>query len=62
MVDMALDEMNTNSKTIKDELENFGITVSQNTIQRRLKDAGLKYSKPLSKPLLSEWHRQQRLT
>jgi transposase len=61
MVDMALEEMNTTSKTIKDELENTGITVSQNTIQRRLKDAGLKYSKPLSKPLLTEWHRQQRL-
>jgi transposase len=62
MVDMALDDMNTTSKTIKDEFENIGITVSQDTIQRRLKDAGLKYSKPLSKPLLSEWHRQQRLT
>jgi transposase len=62
MVEMARDEMNTISKTIKEELESFGIAASQSTIQRRLKDAGLKYSKPLWKPLLSEWHRQQCLT
>ncbi len=62
IVNMALDEMNATSKTIKDELENSGVTVSQLTIRRRLNDAGLKYSKPLSKPLLTEWHRQQRLT
>ncbi len=62
MVDMALDEMSATSKTIQDELATSGVTVSQNTIQQRLKDAALKYSKPLSKPLLSEWHRQQRLT
>jgi transposase len=61
MVDMALDEMSATSKTIQDELATSGVTVSQNTIQRRLKDAGLKYSKPLSKPLLSERHWQQRL-
>lgn len=62
IVDMALGEMNATSKTIQVELENDGINVSQLTIQRRLKDAGLKYLKPLSKPLLSDWHRQQRLT
>jgi hypothetical protein len=61
MVDMALDEMSATSKTIQDELATSGVTVSQNTIQRRLKDAGLKYSKPLSKPLLSGRHWQQRL-
>lgn len=61
MVDAALDEMSATSKTIHDELADDEVTVSQTTIQRRLKDAGLKYSKPLSKPLLSEWHRQQRL-
>ena len=35
MVDMALYKMNTTSKTIKDELENFRITVSQNTLNKK---------------------------
>jgi hypothetical protein len=35
LVDMALDEMNTTSKAIKDELENFRITVSQNTLNKK---------------------------
>jgi transposase len=62
MVDMALAEIDATSKTIRQELQNNKVNVSNRTVRRRLKNAGLKYSKPLSKPLLSEHHRQQRLT
>ena len=39
--------------------QNIGI--SQETIQRRLKEAGVKFSLPISKPLLTENHRYDRL-
>ena len=37
------------------------IAISQETIRRRLTEAGAKYSLPLSKPLLTENHRYDRL-
>ncbi|CAF3107265.1 unnamed protein product [Rotaria sp. Silwood2] len=61
MVNMALTEIDGTSKTIAEELQNNEVNVSDRTVRRRLRNAGLKYSKPLSKPLLSEHHRQQRL-
>ena len=57
MVDMALADIDTTSKTIQLELQNSRINVTNRTVGTRLKDAGLKYSKPLSKPLLSDRHR-----
>lgn len=62
IVDMALADMDTTSKSIQLELQNSGINVTDRTIRNRLKDAGLKYSKPLSKPLLSDQDRQKRLS
>ena len=62
MVDVALKETDTTSKSIKKGFKTLGIDISEGTVQRRLKNAALKYMKPLSKPLLSEWHREQRLS
>ena len=55
MVAMGLKEMDTIGKSIK-EFKTLGVDISENTTQRRFKDASLKYVKPLSKPLLSNWH------
>ena len=56
-IDTALKEMDTTSKSIKEEFKTLGIDISKSTVQRRLNNIGLKYMKPL----LSEWHREQRL-
>ena len=61
IVDMALADMDPTSKTIQLEFQDSGVNVTDRTIRARLKDAGLKYSKSLSKPLLTDQHRQQRL-
>lgn len=61
IVDMALADMDSTSKTIQLELQDSGVNVTDRTIRARLKDAGLKYSKPLSKPLLTDQQHQQRL-
>ena len=53
MVDMALKEMNTIIKSIK-EFKTLGIDISESTAERRLKHTGLKYTKPL----LSISHKQ----
>ena len=51
---MALKEMNTTSKSIKVVLRTLGIDINKSTVQRGLRIAGLKYMKPLLKPLVSE--------
>ena len=61
IVDITLEEMDATSKIIKEEFKTLGIDISESAVQRRLKDAGLKYMRPLLKPLLREWHREQAL-
>ena len=58
MVDMALKEMDTTSRSIKEEFKTVGIDISESTVQRWLKNADLKYTKSSSKCLLREWHRE----
>ncbi|CAF1511622.1 unnamed protein product [Rotaria magnacalcarata] len=42
-------------------LQNHSLNVSERTVRRRLHEAGLQYSLPLSKPFLTSKHRQDRL-
>ncbi|CAF0866832.1 unnamed protein product [Rotaria sordida] len=49
------------SKDIQQELRRQGTNISRSTIQNRLLEAGFKFSRPLSKPLLTQQHRRNRL-
>ena len=49
------------SEKIQEQVLNENIDVSARTIRRRLGEAGFKYMKPLSKPLLTEHHQRKRL-
>ncbi|CAF3084979.1 unnamed protein product [Rotaria sp. Silwood2] len=60
LVQQHVDEEIT-SKQIQQELQHEGVNVSLRTVQHRLVEAGFNYSRPLSKPLLSEPHRRYRL-
>ena len=46
MVDTALKEMDTTSTSIKEEFKTLGIDINESTVQRRLKNASLNYTKP----------------
>src|SRR5947199_7408907 len=49
------------STEIKRKLEDHDIRISESTIKRRLVESGAKYMNGISKPLLSERHRRNRL-
>ena len=61
MVNMALKEMDSTRRSIKEKFKTLGMDISESTVQRRLKNAGHKCMKLLSKSLLSEGHLEQRL-
>ena len=61
MVDLTTEKMDATSETVKQELEKKKVFVSNQTIRRRLHEAGLQYMRLLSKPLLNEQHRQRRV-
>ena len=50
------------SEQVQEQLANENINVSARTVRRRLNEAGFKYMKPLSKPLLTEDHQRKRLS
>lgn len=50
------------SEEAQEQLANENINVSARTVRRRLNEAGFKYMKPLSKPLLTEDHQRKRLS
>ena len=58
-----LDSTNSSAITraIRRVLKRKNVDISQETIRRRLKGYGTKFSLPISKPLLTEKHRQKRL-
>lgn len=60
---VALAEQQTfvTSEDIANQLNKRGVVISQRTVRRRLNEAGAKYNKPLSKPLLTDHHREKRL-
>ena len=47
-------------RDIANKLTKTGTTVNERTIQRRLNEAGVKYNRSLSKPLVIEVHRKNR--
>ncbi|CAF1556304.1 unnamed protein product [Adineta ricciae] len=59
---VALAEQQTfvTSENIAKQLNKKGVKISQRTVRRRLNEAGAKYNKPLSKPLLTDNHREKR--
>jgi transposase len=61
ILSLADEEMLATSSDIKDRLKKKGTKISQTTIWRRLHEAGGKYNLPMSKPLLTEDHRKNRL-
>jgi transposase len=60
---VALAEQQTfvTSRDIANQLNKKGVEINERTVQRRLNEAGAKYNRPLSKPLLTENHREKRL-
>ncbi|CAF1638889.1 unnamed protein product [Rotaria sp. Silwood1] len=61
LVRQGVDEGLTSEK-MQEQVQAEGINVNSRTIRRRLREAGFRYLKPLSKPLLSEHHQKKRLT
>lgn len=61
IVKLAKEENDITSYKIQQEVKKRKIEVSVRTINRRLKEAGGKYSNKLIKPLLTEKHQQKRL-
>lgn len=61
IIQLANKETFTTSHDIKKNLEAKGIEVSESTIIRRLHEASAKFNLPISKPLLTEQHRLNRL-
>ena len=61
IVQQEVDEGLT-SEMISHQTNDAGMNLSSRTIRRRLNEAGFKYSKPLQKPLLTQRHRNIRLS
>jgi len=61
VVSLAERQTFVTSRDIMNQLENKGVKIDERTVRRRLHEAGAKYNKPLSKPLLTENHRDKRL-
>ena len=55
------DLASTNTRAIQRVLKRKNVNISQETIRRRLKENVANFSLPISKPLLTEKHRQKRL-
>ena len=60
---VALAEQQTfvTARDIANQLQRKQVVISERTVQRRLNEAGAKYNRPISKPLLTERHRERRL-
>ena len=61
VIALAEKETFVTSQDITNRLNKKGLDISQRTVRRRLNEAGAKYNRPLSKPLLTENHREKRL-
>jgi transposase len=61
IVSLAEEETFITARDIANKLNRQQVVVSERTVQRRLNEAGAKYNRPMSKPLLTERHRENRL-
>ena len=59
--DLATNDNIATTHDIRRVLKRQHAEISQETIRRRMKEHGTKFSPPISKPLLTEKHRQKRL-
>lgn len=61
ILSLADKDLFATSGDIEDRLKKKGLKISQRTVRRRLHEGGGKYNLPMSKPLLSEDQRKNRL-
>ncbi len=61
ILSLADSEMFATNSDIGDRMKEKRAKISQRTVRRRLPEAGAKYNLPMSKPLLTEGHRKNRL-
>lgn len=61
IIALATGQKRPSSKEIMVKLQEQGKQISASTIQRRLREAGMRYGPPLRKPVLTATHRKQRL-
>src|SRR6185437_1467300 len=52
---------NVTAIEIQQKIEKWNVSISVRTIQKRLREGGAKYIAKLSKPLLTEKHKEKRL-
>lgn len=61
IVSLAEQQTFITSQDITNRMNRRGVIINERTVQRRLNEAGARYNRPLSKPLLDETHRKNRL-
>ena len=61
IVSLANEETFITSQDIHNKLKRKRVDINERTVRRRLHEAGAKFSRPLSKPLLTDKHRNNRL-
>jgi transposase len=61
IISLAEQQTFITSRDITNKLNRKGVMINERTVQRRLNEAGARYNRPLSKPLLTEVHRKNRL-
>lgn len=61
IVKATLDIEEPTSKNVQDHVQSENVYFRQRTVRRRLRDAGFRFSLPLSKPLLTLKHQEDRL-
>jgi transposase len=61
IVSLAEEETFITARDIANNLNRKQVVLSERTVRRRLNEAGAKYNRTMSKPLLTERHRENRL-
>ena len=61
IVSLAEEETFITARDIANNLNRKQVVITERTVQRQLNEAGAKYNRPMSKPLLTERHRENRL-
>ncbi len=58
---LAFENPAASATQISQQCKSMGITASATTVRRRLRECGMQYSHPISKPLLKKIHRNARV-
>lgn len=62
IVSRASQQTFVTSRAIQNQLKRQHVEISDRTVRRRLSEAGAKFGLPMSKPLLTDQHQENRLT